>query len=144
MPRLSPAEIVDKQITRASAAVEDVVKGIKRMKKTPGELAIKKKDKMKANFLKSLDDGSFDAGCLSYSLAEFQDIAEKKVRERYATGIEASRDKTLASREQLSAHQEIIERKLETMPDNTEQEREARMLFNKREMAKFRLRKARR
>lgn len=144
MPKLTPEEIVDKQIRNAQNAVEDVVKGIERMKETPGASAVKKKDKMRAGFLKSLEDGTYEAGCLSYSISDFQRSAIPKVRERYASGVAASREKSLEARKQLSAHQEAIERHVAAMPDTTDVEREQRMLYNMREMKKFKLKRMRR
>lgn len=144
MPKLTAREITDKQIARSQNAVEDVVKGIQRMKETPGKAANRKITKYLANVQKAVADGTVQAGNDSYSLTDFQAVAAAKVRERYASGVAAAEPKILAAREQLNSYQQKIEDAVAAMPDDTEQQREARMLYNKREMAKFRLQKPRR
>lgn len=142
--RLTPDEIADKQIRRCGEAVDDVVKGVESMTQTPGQAAIKKKEKYRQAVLKSLDDGTWDAGHQSYSLADFKARAVPKIRERYASGVSGARDKIVAAQTQLATHRAKIQQGLATMPDDTDQQREARMLYNKREMAKFKLQKSRR
>lgn len=144
MTKLTPEEIADKQIRRCNEAVEDVVKGIESMTQTPGQSAKKKKEKYRLGVLKSLDDGTWDAGHDSYSLADFKAVAIPKVRERYASGVSAARAKIVSAQTQLDAHRKKIQQGLASMPDDTEQQREARMLYNKREMGKFKLTKSRR
>jgi hypothetical protein len=144
MPKLTAREITDKQIQRCQNAVEDVVKGIRRMKETPGKAANRKIQKYLTNVQKAVADGKVQEGNDSYSLSDFQSVAETKVRERYASGVAGAEQKILAAREQLNAHQQKIQDHVATMPDDTEAQREARMLYNKREMSKFKLQRARR
>jgi len=144
MPKLTADEIVDKQIRNASNNVEDVVKGIERMKETPGVSAKKKKEKYRLGVLRALENGDWEAGHDSYSLQEFKDRAIPKIRERYASGMAASRAKSLEARIQLNAFQQAIQSHIETMPDATESQREMRMTYNLREMRKFKLKRVRR
>lgn len=143
MPRLTALERTKKQIKRASESVEDVVMGVQRMKETPGKAANRKIKKYLAGVQKAVQDGTVEAGNESYSLQQFQAIAIPKIRERYATGVAAAESKIQLANDQLTSFQQAIEDKIAAMPDDTPAQREARMLTNAREMAKFKLQRAR-
>jgi hypothetical protein len=141
---LDPQSIVQKQITNASNAVETLVAGIQRMTETPGAAAVRAKEKYRQAVLAALDNGTFDAGQQSYTLQQYQDVAIPKIRERYASGMAASQAKSLAARIQLNAWQETIRKAVAAMPNITAAQREARMLYNLRQMRLFRLQSGRR
>lgn len=142
--RMTPDQIADKQIRRCSEEVDTVVAGIEAMTQTPGAAAKKKKEKYRAGILRSLDDGTWDAGHDSYSLPDYKSITTKKVRDRYAQGVADARSKIVNAQTQLASHRAKIQQGLAGMPDDTEQQREARMLYNKREMGKFKMQRSRR
>lgn len=139
-----PETIVDKMITRASNAVEDVVQGIMDMTETPGVQAAKKKDKYLSGVQRAVADNSYVDGNLGYTLQEFQDVAVPKVRERYASGMEKSRPKAIAARQQLNVVQQKIKDAVAAMPDDTEAQRDARQKYAVTEMRKFKLQRRRR
>lgn len=144
MAKLTAEERADKLIRRGGEATEDVVRGIERMKETPGAAAKRAKERYRSAVLKALEDGTWDAGHESYSLPEFKERAIPKIRERYASGLTAARPKIVKAQEELIKLDETIARGLGGMPQDTDQQREARMLYNLRERKKFKLRRIRR
>ena len=86
----TPKEIAEKWARRAAAATEDYKKGIDRVTESPTAKAAAKKEKMKANLLKALDEGKWEKGLLAVSLDEWKRKAKEKGGANYGTGIRAA------------------------------------------------------
>ena len=139
-----PRKVAEKQIRRAQEASQDYVDGIKGVTEAPGLKAVKKKDKMKANFLKSLDDGKYERNTAAVSLQDWQAAAETKGAPRYSSGVEAARNDIIAFQEEFQPFVDGVKRELDAMPDATPEQRKAKMLANFEKMSKFRRTKRRR
>jgi hypothetical protein len=144
MAKLSSAEIVEKQIRTAADRLEDLRKGIRESVKNPMERAKKRKEKMRRNFNKALEDGTWEAGLDSISHETYKRITEEKAGERYVSGLESARDVMLDFQEQIKPVRDALEKKIDGMPDDTYENREARMLANARGLRQFKFRRKRR
>lgn len=91
--RLSASQVSDKWAGRIKAAIPDIVSGVEGVTDSPMEKAIAKKDKMRANVLSAIDDGSWENGLKKVSLADWKTKTAAKVRERLSGGVDAGMDK---------------------------------------------------
>lgn len=137
MSRLNARADTEKQIRNAQHASQDYVKGVQETQKNPMERAKAALPKMKANFLRAMDEGKVEAGLDATSFEDWKKITAKKGSERYSSGVEESRAKQIAFREEFYPHLEQVMASVESMPDLTETDREQRMLANARGIAKF-------
>jgi len=117
--KLSPSDISDKWARRTKGAVADIQAGIDRVTESPAAKAIAKKDKMKQNLLKSLDDGTWEKRLGEVSLEDWKSKTRAKVAERLAGGV----DGAAAKRQKFDTHlvstiNEILP-KINDMPDMT-------------------------
>ncbi len=88
--KLSPDEISEKWNRRTKAAVPDIQRGIDRVTESPAAKAIAKQDKMKANLIKSIDDGTWKKRLGAVSLEDWKTKTSQKVGERLAGGVDGA------------------------------------------------------
>lgn len=117
--KLSPADISEKWARRTKGAVSDIQAGIDRVTESPAAKAVAKQEKMKANLLKSIDDGTWAKRLGEVSLEDWKTKTRAKVAERLAGGV----DGATAKRQKFDAHlvntiNEILP-KIDAMPDMT-------------------------
>lgn len=124
--RLTPQEIVDKQISRAAAAVGDYKKGIQNTTKDPMRLAIAKKDKAKANYMAALDSGRWEAGLNSVSQAQWKELTATKGGDRWAAGIQAAKPKITKFQTTYAPMRQQLADQVNQMPDDTFEQRLAK------------------
>lgn len=119
MVKLSASEIADKWRRRAEASAPDYEKGIDRVSESPMEKAVAKKDKFKANLIKSIDDGKWEKGLKAVSLGDWKASVKAKGVPNYATGIRASEGKMEKFMSELIPFQESLQAEVNRMPDIT-------------------------
>lgn len=90
---LSPSEITEKWKTRMKGAIPDIVRGVERVTASPMEKAAEKGDKMKANLVASIDNGTWGKRLRAVSLADWKTKTAAKVQERMSGGVEAATGK---------------------------------------------------
>lgn len=90
---LTPDQISDKWNRRMKNAIPDIQAGIDSVTESPMEKAAAKKDKMKTNLLKSIDDGTWENRLRKVPLSKWKENTKKKVGERMASGVDAGMDK---------------------------------------------------
>jgi len=117
--KLAPAEISDKWGRRTKAAITDIVAGIERVTEAPAAKAVAKQDKMKANLLKSIDDGTWAKRLGAVTLEDWKTKTSAKVAERLSGGV----DGAMSKREKfdtwlVSTLNEVLP-KVDAMPDMT-------------------------
>ena len=95
MAKLTPEQFQDKHARRLKASEPDIRLGIERVSVAPGVSAGKKADKMRANILKSIDDGTWKKRVEAVGL----DVWKRKAIDvgvgRIASGIDAAKDKVI-------------------------------------------------
>lgn len=139
-----PSKIAEKQIRRAQEASGDYVDGVNAVAEAPGLKAVRKKDKMKSNFIKSLDDGKWENNTKAVTLEEWKSKAARKGGERYAPGVEAARDDIMAFHAEFQPFIASVKAELDNMPDATPEQRKTKMIANFERMSKFRRTRRRR
>lgn len=123
----TPADISAKWGRNLKNAIPDVVAGVNRVSESPMEKAISKKDKMRANIVKSIDDGKWEAGLRGVSLETWKAKTAKKVQERMSGGVDAGMSKREAfDRSNVETINEILPT-IAAMPDMTIQDSVARV-----------------
>lgn len=132
-----PVKAVKRQIQGVQANVEKYQDGVRSNTKHPGEEAIKRKPKMRQRFLEALDSGKFDEGARSYSLQQWQDRTATVGARNLPQGVADAADKTQQFHEQFSEFLDGHMSKIDAMPDNTIEERLAKMRENALGIAKF-------
>lgn len=143
MPKLTPEQIVEKQIRRATAAVGDYREGVRRTTKKPMELAIRAIPKMVNNFLEAANDGTIEAGFASVSDADWKEKTATKGGDHYAKGVSDAKGKMLEFQQQFAPVRDAVAQQVSSMPSDTFEQRVARMVANAEGLHRFKFRKRR-
>lgn len=115
--KLTAEEISEKWNRRTKAAVPDIQRGIERVTESPAVKAIAKKDKMKANLIKSLDDGTWEKRLGAVSLEDWKSKTSSKVAERLAGGVDGAMPKRVKFDGWLVGKINEVLPKINAMPD---------------------------
>jgi len=137
MAKLTPKEFQEKHNRRLKAAVPDMQAGVERVTESPTAKAAAKADKMKANIVKSIDDGKWQAGLKRVSLEEWKTKMINKGVNRVAVGIDEAADKVEAFAADLLPHIDRGVDSVNKLPDVTLEDSINRMTTFVRHMAKF-------
>lgn len=137
MAAYDPRRAVKKQIANVQSNVDSYIAGVKANTKHPGEEAIKKKGKMKANFLKAMDDGKFDEGARSYTLADYQERTATVGARNLPQGIADAEPKLNEFHDQFSTFLDGHLAKVNAMKDDTIEERLQKMRENALGISRF-------
>ena len=138
MVKVSADEFAEKWNRRIKGALEDIRKGVEKLDKNPAELAIAKKEKMKARLIEAIDSGKWESGLKKVTLEEWKQKMLRKGISRIPAGADEAVDKVRDFAQQLLPHIEEGLRKIESMPDVTLEDNIRRMEEFIRHMAKFR------
>lgn len=115
--KLSPAEISEKWGRRTKAAVPDIQAGIERVTESPAQKAVAKQDKMKANLVKSIDNGVWAKRLGEVSLDDWKAKTKAKVAERLSGGVDGAASKRLKfDTHNVNVINEVLP-KIAAMPD---------------------------
>lgn len=136
--RLSPEDAARKWAARASQATGDYQAGIERVSGSPGQKAAAKADKWLAGVQSSRDKFRDRVG--SISEAEWKEAAISKGGPRFATGVQAAEAKMATFQREFGPHLDAVTNRVRSMPDNTPEQRIARMVEQVRGTAQFRRR----
>lgn len=137
MVKLTPEQFQEKQARNLKASLPDIKAGIERVTVAPGVKAAAKKDKMRANLLKSLDDGTWEKRVKGVTLEDWKSKAINKGLQNIPAGIDAAKEKTIAFANKLLPHVEAGQNQVKTMPDATLADSGNRMLAFMNHMAKL-------
>lgn len=144
MPKLTPAEIAEKQVRKAQTSTEDYTRGVRNVREAPTQQAAKKKGKLKANWLKAIDSGKWEDGLNSVSLEQWKMAAEGKGARNYAQGVADAADKVRSFWEDFGPYLDGVKQKIATLPDETEAQRDQRLLENVRMLRQYKRKRIRR
>jgi len=137
MAKVTPQEFAEKHARRLKGAISDMERGVDRTTVSPTLEAAKKKDKMRAEINRAIDEGKWEAGLRRVSLEEWKQKMKQKGLGRIAAGIDAAQDKVVAFATDLLAHQDRLKSEVEKMPDVSLEDNINRMTSWIRGMAKF-------
>jgi len=141
MAKLTPQQIVDKQIKNASNAVQDYRNGINNVVDNPMAKAAAAIPKMRNNFNAAVDSGKVAAGFNSVGINAWKAQASKKGGDNYVAGITAAKPKMLAFQTQIGPFRDALKAQLDTMPTDTLDQRLAKMVANAQGMHTFQYQK---
>ncbi len=124
--RGTPASIQEKWASRLSGATAEISAGIDRVTVAPGQKAAQKKDKWLQNVQASQD--KWASRVAGVSLEAWKQAAKTIGVQRVATGAQAKKEKFGAFIQEFSAHLDMLDQKLTSMPDTTFEQRVQRMV----------------
>jgi hypothetical protein len=130
MPRLSPEQWAAKLATRASAAGQDWLDGVKNPVRDPVQAALKAEPKYRAKMQESLQKGTWAKKMAKVDSAAMKATAERVGSGAYVQGITARADKIQAAGARILPKIYAVADKVAAMPDATDGDRDARMLAN--------------
>lgn len=134
--RGTPTEIADRWATRLSGATTEIAAGIDRVQQAPGQLAAAKADKWEANTLAAKN--KWKARVAGTSLEAWKAAAKGVGVQRIAQGAQAKKAKMASFLQEFEPHLAALANKLASMPDNTFEQRIARMTEAARHNHNFR------
>lgn len=134
MARVTAQEYQEKQARRLKASTEDIRKGIMRVQKAPGIAAAEAQEALITAFTEAVRSGKWAKKVAGVSLEEWQRKFMTKGVDRIAAGIDAAKDKTIASAEKLLANVDAAAAKVKAMPKGTIDDSINRMTTFAREM----------
>lgn len=135
-----PKTLAEKYVRRTTAAVSDMVNGVKNVTVNPAEQAIAKEQKLVANWNASVQDGKWRAGMRRVTLQSWQESMVTKGQARIASGVQAAQSKMEGFFTELIPYQDELNKKISTMNDTTLEDNIQRMAEWARGMSKFRRR----
>ncbi len=103
MAKVNANEYAEKWGRRLKGSTEDIRRGVSRVSKAPGESAAEQIELMKANLIKSLEDGTWERNVRAVGLEEWKDKIMNKGIQRIGAGVDAAASKQVAMAEKLLA-----------------------------------------
>ncbi len=137
MVKMSPSEYSEKWGRRLKGSTEDVRRGVAAVTEAPGIKAAQKVAKMKANLLKSIEDGTWERRVSGVSLSDWKKQTLEKGIGRISQGVDGAGNKMKDFATEFFPHLEEGQRKIESMADITLEDNIARASEMMRHNAKF-------
>lgn len=137
MAKLTAAQVREKHARRLKAAAEDMRIGVEGVTVNPMQKAKAKIGKMRANFLKAVDEGKVARGFDRVTLDDWKAGMIENGIPRVASGIDRAAGKVEAFYNELLPHIDQAKQKIEKLPDVSLEDSINRMSTFVREMAKF-------
>lgn len=141
--KLTPADIADKQVRRAAAAVNDYKAGVMGVTTSPTAEAAKRVDAWKAGIEEAYNNNSYVDGCNAVTLGDWQAATAGKGAMNFASGVQAAKGTIEQFHMQSQQNQQTIDAILRGMPRGDISQNIQRMLTQVTEKAKFKFRKRR-
>lgn len=130
MPKINPDFIAKKMVENAKRATESYREGVMNPIRGPATAALAAADKRAEAVRRSLDNKTWEKAMSTIS----DDYVKRKAADvgsgRYAPGVEAAKDKVENFWQKWAPHLEGIRSKIQSMPDISDTDREARMIEN--------------
>jgi len=134
MPKINPSFIAKKMVENAKRATESYREGVMNPIRGPATAALAAADKRAEAVRKSLDNKTWEKAMATISDEYVKRKAADVGSGRYASGVEAAKDKIENFWNKWTPHLEEIRSGIEAMPDISDTDREARMVENLRRM----------
>jgi hypothetical protein len=122
------ATVVAKWQQRSSAAAQDYAAGVQNTDKDPTALAIAAIPRMRERVIAAIDSGKVANGLRRVGKAGWQQAVSSKGVNNYTSGINTATDKATAAFQRLLSFESGLQSTVRGMPNNTDADREARML----------------
>lgn len=138
---LTPQQRTEKQIKNAKANLDSFKNGALAVQVAPNKKAADAQDKYLANVQAAVDSGRFKDGNNAVSLSDWQDAMTTKGAQNFGPGLDRAKDKILAFHEQFDPYQQSVANRVNAMPNDTESDRDAKMLANAAALRNFKYKK---
>jgi len=119
MPKLNAEQFQEKHARNLKAARDDMIAGADRVTVAPTELAAKKIDKMKANFVKAIDSGKVERGLHRVTLEDWKTKYKEIGVDRVAAGIDGAKAKVISFANELLPFEATLQKQVDGMADLT-------------------------
>ena len=134
MPKINASVIAKKMVENAKRSTEAYREGVLNPIRGAATAALAAADKRAEAVRRSLDNKTWEKAMATIS----DDYVKRKAADvgsgRYASGVEAAKDKIENFWNKWTPHLEEIRSKIQTMPDISDTDREARMIENLKAM----------
>lgn len=117
MPKVTSEQFATKWAGRLSGATVEITNGVNSVSIAPSVKAIAKQDKMKANIIKSIDDGTWKTNLGKVTLEDWKDKMVNKGIPRISQGANDAKGKMQAFGEKLLPFQAGLQNTIKGMPD---------------------------
>jgi len=134
MPKLNASFIAKKMVENAKRATESYREGVMNPIRGPATAALAAADKRAEAVRRSLDNKTWEKAMSTISDEYVKRKAADVGSARYASGVEAAKDKVENFWSKWAPHLEEVRSKIQGMPDISDSDREARMIENLRAM----------
>jgi hypothetical protein len=122
------SDVVAKWQQRASAASGDYAAGVQNTDKDPTQLAIAAGPRYLQRVTESFNNGKWANGLRRTGKTGWQAAVASKGVNNFVTGINAATDKATQAFTRLLSYETTLQGQINAMPNNTDADREARML----------------
>lgn len=133
-PVISPEEWAEKQTKNASAAAATWLKNVKRPRRDPIKSAIAAGPKRAEKVREALELKKWEKAMARVDEDIMFAVVDAVGAEGYRRGVEARKAKVVARAKELQPLVTALKKEIETMPDVTDADREARLLAARRGM----------
>lgn len=137
MAKVTPEEFQEKHARRLKGATDDMRRGADKVSIAPTELAVKKLDKMKANFNRAIESGKVERGLKRVTLEDWKRKYMDVGVDRVSGGIDASKEKVIAFASELLPFEDGLQNEVKKMADLTIEDSVNRSAAWIRGMSKF-------
>lgn len=137
MAKVTAEEYAKKWAQNLGSATQAVTAGVDKVTTAPGQLAVKKQDKMRANILKSIDDGTWARNTGAVPLEDWKNSMKQKGIPNIANGANLAISKQTTFAAKLLPFQDTLAAKVKGMPDLTIEDSVNRAATFIRGMAQF-------
>jgi hypothetical protein len=137
MPMLTPQEVAKKWVQATQNSKAAVEAGVRAVTVSPTQKAAAKADKYLAGVQRAVDSRRFQNGLNRVTLQDWQNAMLTKGTQRIAGGVKEAEGKFTAFMSDFLPFVQSVQAAVKAMPDDTEQDRENRMLENVRRLRQF-------
>lgn len=137
MANLSPQEVTKKWSQNLQNARTSIEAGVRAVTQAPTQKAAAKADKYLAGVQKAVESRKFQNSLNRVTLQDWSNSMITKGIPRIAVGVKEAEPKMTAFLAEFLPYARTVSEQVQAMPNDTEQEREQRMLENVRRLRQF-------
>lgn len=132
MARLTPEQIVDKQIRRAQQETQSYIDGVNAVTESPMAKAAANVEGYLNGVQEAVASGRWQQALLDTSISDWKTQTAGKGGGRWSEGVAKARPKLIKFQREYTPIREAIAAQVDSMPNSTFEERMARMNANAR------------
>lgn len=136
-PRLNPDKAVKKWHERARAGAKDWEENTQNPSRNPMEAAIAALEKWVNRIQEAIENGKWQAALAMVDMNEYKESVKRVGAQGFASAISNKAHKTDKALRDILPRIAAIQERIKSMPDATREDREARMIENKRALERM-------